>query len=89
MRILLAATLLVAGPAIAEELVDVPARCRGDLCIVDSSFFSAMIEAHNKQIDEIRALEAKIEAARPKCAELTVTEPSKQKPPPIKVESNS
>jgi hypothetical protein len=78
---LLALLLLVALPALAEEEpLQIPGlQCTSyGICVIPLAAVNVMIELHNQHIQEIRDLKAK---KPPKCAEVEVTEPSKNAPP--------
>jgi hypothetical protein len=83
--------LFLALPAVAEEKVlQIPGlQCtEGGICVIPIDVINAMIDVHNKNVQTIRDLKAQ----GPKCAEVEITEPSKNAPkklPPIPKESES
>lgn len=91
MRFLLVALLaLPVSAAEEEEPAAIPGvECRGDVCLIPFTVLNALIDMHNKQVDDIRVLKK----AGPKCAQIEVTEPSQNAPkkqmPPIKSEGKS
>lgn len=74
-----------------DEKIVLHADCGVMLCVIPKPELFVLIEEAEKDFQRAEELQRQIDAAKPKCAELTVTEPSKNKPkpPPIKGERDT